>query len=89
MTGPALALYIQCWEGKMPQRRVQIGQVWKNNRTGETYLVTKIYTEALATVAVLRKTGAEMEAMLRVKVERQGDGQTLPGFSSAQESGEF
>ena len=89
LTGPALALYIQCWEGKMPQRRVQIGQVWKNNRTGETYLVTKIYTEALATVAVLRKTGAETEAMLRVKVAPQGDGQTLPGFSSAQESGEF
>ena len=73
----------------MPLRRIQIGQVWKKNETGETYLVTKLYNEALATVAVLRKTGAETEAMLRIKVERAGDVQTLPGFSFAQESDEF
>jgi hypothetical protein len=69
----------------MPVPRIQIGQVWKKNATGETYLITKLYTEALATVAVLRKTGAETEALLRVKIERAGDGQTLPGFSYAQE----
>jgi hypothetical protein len=73
----------------MPMRRIQIGQVWKKNESGETYLVTKLYTEALATMAVLRKTGAETEAMLRIKVERAGDAQTLPGFSFAQESEEF
>ncbi len=70
-------------------RRIQIGQVWKKNETGETYLVTKLYTEALATVAVLRKTGAETESMLRVKVERDGDAQTIPGFTFAQECEEF
>ena len=72
----------------MPVRRIQIGQVWRKNETGETYLVTKLYTEALATFAVLRKTGAETEAMLRVKVERAGDAQNLPGFSFAQGSDE-
>jgi len=69
----------------MALRRIQIGQVWKKNETGETYLVTKLYTEALATFAVLRKTGAETEAVLRVKLERAGDVQTLPGFSFAHE----
>ncbi len=73
----------------MPVRRIQIGQVWRRDETGETYLVTKLYTEALATFAVLRKTGAETEAMLRVKVERAGDAQNLPGFSFAQAFEEF
>ncbi len=73
----------------MPVRRIQIGQVWRKNETGETYLVTKLYTEALATFAVLRKTGAETEALLRVRVERAGEAQNLPGFSSTQETEEL
>ena len=73
----------------MPVPRIQIGQMWRKNETGETYLVTKLYTEALATFAVLRKAGAETEALLRVKVERAGDAQSLPGFSFAQEPDEF
>ncbi len=73
---------------KIPVRRIQIGQVWQKNETGETYLVTKLYTQALATFAVLRKTGAETEALLRVKVERAGEVQNLPGFSFTQETEE-
>ncbi len=73
----------------MPVRRIQIGQVWRKNDTGETYLVTKLYTEALATVAVLRKIGAETEVMLRIKVVSASDGQTLPGFSFTQGSDDF
>jgi hypothetical protein len=73
----------------MAVKKIQVGQVWKKSDTGETYLVTKVYTEALATFAVLRKTGAENEAPLRVKAERNGSGQTLPGFAFAQESDEF
>ena len=73
----------------MPFRRVQVGQQWTKNGTGETYLVTKLYTEALATFATLRKAGAETEAILRVKIERQGDAQTLPGFSLAQDPEEI
>ncbi|HJY87185.1 MAG TPA: hypothetical protein VKE24_10145 [Candidatus Acidoferrales bacterium] len=72
----------------MPVRRVQIGQVWKKNGTEDTYLVTKLYDEALTTVAMLRKTDAEVGSMLRVRVERAAGGQTLPGFSFAQESEE-
>ena len=73
----------------MPIRRIQIGQLWKKDGSGETYLVTKLYTEALTTIAVLRKAGAETESMLRIKVECVGHQQTLPGFAFAQESEEF
>jgi hypothetical protein len=65
--------------------RIQIGQLWKKDGTGETYLVTRVYSEALSTMAVLRKSGAESEALIRVRVGRTSDGQTLPGFSPAQE----
>jgi hypothetical protein len=65
--------------------KIQIGQLWKKDVTGENYLVTRVYSEALSTMAVLRKSGAESEAMIRVRVSRTSDGQTLPGFSPAQE----
>ena len=53
----------------MSVRKIQIGQLWKKDGTGEIYLVTRVYSEALSTVAVLRKSGAEQEALIRVKVE--------------------
>ncbi len=65
-------------------QRIQIGQVWKKNDTGETFLVTKLYNEALATIAVLRPTGDTTESMIRVRVDRQGTAQSLPGYSMAQ-----
>jgi len=73
----------------MPERKIQVGQIWKKKDTGEAYLVTQLYTEALSTVAVLRKAGAESEARIRVKVERSAQGQSLPGFAYAQEAEEF
>ncbi|HEV1993449.1 MAG TPA: hypothetical protein VGR03_03880 [Candidatus Acidoferrum sp.] len=73
----------------MSARKVQIGQLWKREATGETYLVTRVYSEALSTMVVLRKSGAEQEAIIRVRVERLGDGQTIPGFSPAQEDEKF
>lgn len=69
----------------MPSHRIQIGQIWKNVSTGETYLVTKLYNEALSTIAMLRPTGAATESYLRVRIERHGDRQGLPGYSMAQE----
>jgi len=66
-------------------QRIRIGQVWKKVGTAETFLVTKIYNEALTTIAVLRPTGAATQSMVRVRVERRGDGHVLPGYSMAQE----
>ena len=71
---------------QMSGQRIQIGQVWKKVGTEETFLVTKLYNEALTTIAVLRPTGAATESMIRVRVERRGDSQGLPGYTMAQEN---
>ena len=69
----------------MPVSKIQIGQLWKKDDTSDTYLVTRVYSEALSTMVVLRKSGAENDPLIRVKVGRTPAGQTLPGFSPAQE----
>jgi hypothetical protein len=72
----------------MSANRIQVGQVWQKVDNQESFLVTRLYTEALSTFAILRPTGAETAAILRVKIERTGSGQTLPGFSLAHSSEE-
>jgi hypothetical protein len=67
----------------MPSPSIQIGQVWRKDDTEETFLVTRLYSEALTTMAILRPTDSAESAMLRIKVERTSAGQTLPGFSIA------
>jgi len=69
----------------MSVKKIQIGQLWKKNGTGDTYLVTRVYTEALSTIVVLRKSGAEEENQIRLKVERTAQGQNIPGFVPAME----
>jgi len=67
----------------MPAHKIQVGQVWRKDESEETFLVTRLYSEALATIAILRPTSAADSALLRVKVERTPAGQNLPGFSIA------
>ena len=67
-------------------QHIRIGQVWKKVGTTETFLVTKLYNEALSTIAVLRPTGAATESLVRVRVERRGESQTIPGYTMAQEN---
>ena len=69
----------------MPVTKIQIGQLWKHEKTGEIFLVTRVYSEVLSTMAVLRKSGAENEALIRVKVDRVPGGQNLPGYVPAQD----
>jgi len=54
----------------MSVSKIQIGQLWKKDGTGDIYLVTRLYSEALNTMVILRKSGAEDEAQIRVRVER-------------------
>jgi hypothetical protein len=63
--------------------KIQVGQVWRKDNSEETFLVTRLYSEALATIAILRPANSAHMALLRVKVERTAGGQTLPGFSIA------
>jgi hypothetical protein len=67
----------------MSVSKIQIGQLWKKEDTGDTYLVTRVYTEALSTIAILRKSGAENEPQIRVRVDRVPGGQTMAGFHPA------
>jgi hypothetical protein len=73
----------------MSVSKLQIGQLWKKDDSGDIYLVTRVYSEALNTMVILRKSGAEDEAQLRVRVERVPGGQNIPGFSPAQEDERF
>lgn len=66
--------------------KIQIGQLWKKDGTRDIYLVTRVYTEALSTIVVMRKSGAENDPLIRVKAERNSGGVGIPGFSPAQES---
>ncbi len=67
----------------MSVSKIQIGQLWKKNGTRDIYLVTRLYSEALNTMVILRKSGAEDQAQIRVRIERNAEGQTIPGFSPA------
>jgi hypothetical protein len=69
----------------MSVSKIQVGQLWKKDGTKDVYLVTRLYSEALNTMVILRKSGAEDEAQIRVRVERAETGQTIPGFSPAQD----
>jgi hypothetical protein len=69
--------------------KVQVGQVWKKDGSGESFLITKIYSEALTRFAVLRKTGAEGEPPIRIKISQTGAAANLPGFTFTQQSDDF
>ena len=73
----------------VPVKKIQVGQVWKNDSTGDSFLVTKIYNEALTSYALLRKTGSETEPPVRVKVAHAGGMANLPGFTYAQQADDF
>ncbi len=71
----------------MAVKSVQLGQVWRQDSSGQDYLVTKVYSEVFSQFAVLRP--AEVTApdapTTKVKVTKAGEGVTLPGFSFTQE----
>ena len=69
----------------MATRKIQIGQLWKKLDTGETFLVTRVYTQALSSMVVLRKSGAEDQDLVRLKIENTAQGQNIPGFAPAME----
>ncbi len=62
-----------------------MGQIWKHDTSGESFLVTKVYQEVFSTYAILRKVGHEAGGTVRVKVQRSGGGVSLPGYTFTQE----
>jgi hypothetical protein len=82
-------LYSQSQSLMSVSKKIQVGQLWKKDGTKDIYLVTRLYSEALNTMVILRRSGAEDEAQIRVRVERAAGGQKIPGFSPAQEDEKF
>jgi hypothetical protein len=76
-------------KGQLPVavKSIQLGQVWRQDTSGQDYLVTKVYSEVFAQFAVLRP--AEVTApdapTVKVKVAKSSDGASLPGFTFTQE----
>jgi hypothetical protein len=68
---------------------ILLGQLWKLNESGDTWLVTKIYSEAFSSYAMLRKVGGGDADVRRVKVDKSNEGMTLPGYTFAQEADAF
>jgi hypothetical protein len=68
-------------------KSVQLGQVWRQDSSGQDYLVTKVYSEVFSQFAVLRpaEVSAPDAPTVKVKVAKSGEGVTLPGFSFTQE----
>jgi hypothetical protein len=68
-------------------KSIQLGQVWRQNTTGQDYLITKVYNEVFSQYATLRP--AEVTApdapTVKVKVAKSADGVSLPGFTFTQE----
>jgi hypothetical protein len=71
----------------MSVKSIQLGQVWRNDQSGQDFLVTKLYSEVFTQYAVLRP--AEVTApdapTVRVKVAKSAGGAALPGFTFTQE----
>ena len=75
----------------MAVKSIQLGQVWRNDQTAQNYLVTKVYTEVFTQWAILRiadSTAASTDTV-RVKVQKSGEGATLPGYTFTQDSQDF
>jgi hypothetical protein len=74
----------------MAVKTIQPGQVWRHDQSGNSFLVTKIYNEALAQYAMLRAAGISTTAeSVRVHVKKTAAGASLPGYTFAQEGEEF
>ena len=68
-------------------KSIQLGQVWRQDTSGQDYLVTKVYSEVFTQYAMLRPAGitAPDAPTVRVKVSKGPQGATLPGYAFTQE----
>jgi len=71
----------------MAVKSIQLGQVWRQDESGQDYLVTKVYTEVFTQYAMLRQAGSTTPSgsATRVKVVKTAEGASLPGYTFTQE----
>jgi hypothetical protein len=72
-------------------KTVQPGQIWRSDENGANFLVTKVYSELFTQYAMLRpaSAAAPQAETIRVKVNKQEEGMTLPGYTFTQDAQEF
>ena len=71
----------------MAVKTIKLGQVWRQDASGQDFLVTKVYSEVFSQYAILRpaEVTAPSAPTVKVKVAKSAEGVTLPGFSFTQE----
>ena len=71
----------------MAVKGIKLGQVWRQDSSGQDYLVTKVYNEVFSQFAMLRPAGitAPDAPTVRVKVTKSPAGAALPGYTFTQE----
>jgi hypothetical protein len=60
--------------------------VWLLEGTGDSWLVTKVYSQPFSSYAILRKVGGGDNDLRRLKITKSAAGVALPGFRLSQES---
>jgi len=75
----------------MAVKAIKLGQVWRNNQSGRNFLVTKVYSEVFTQYAILRQADASAadRDTIRVKIQKDDEGATIPGYTYTQESQDF
>ena len=72
----------------MAVKAIQLGQVWREEASGQSFLVTKVYNEVFSQYAMLRpadSTASQAETR-RIKVSKTPAGMLLPGYVFTQDS---
>ncbi len=72
----------------MAVKAIQLGQVWREEASGQSFLVTKVYNEVFSQIAVLRPADASAPTAetRRIKVSKTPQGLLLPGYVFTQDS---
>jgi hypothetical protein len=75
----------------MSVKSIMLGQVWRHDKNGKNYLVTKVYSEIFTQFAVLREATADAASAdtVRIRVQKVGEGASLPGYTFTQDSQDF
>jgi hypothetical protein len=72
----------------MAVKAIQLGQVWREETSGLSFLVTKVYNEVFSQFAMLRPAdvSAPSAETRRIKVSKTAQGLLLPGYVFTQDS---
>ena len=66
-------------------KKIKVGQMWKNEESGEVFVVTSLYKDVLSSIALLRPVNqTDNPSNKRAKVIKTENGEELLGFTTAE-----